>query len=302
MSELSIQEQLAAPFEESDVEWRVMQSGVNNSGPWVQVAPYVTNRAVQQRLDDVLGPGCWENVYRDAQGGQICGLRLKIGEDWITKWDGAGYTDFESLKGAISGSMKRAAVQWGIGRYLYAVKSIYVPCQALAGNFECTANYVQITQQGQNGPTYIAAQWETPELPEWALPQADFAKYLNDIHEAPTLTQLATAFGEAMKCAEAMGEKSKRKAVIEARNTRQKAVEQEQKAKRTEAVAKFKAWLNEAVRNLESTVNETLLDMEFKRVRQELQGQCKALSLTDTEYLNRINQVKQSQLSKFQGA
>ncbi|AZZ98787.1 Rad52/Rad22 family DNA repair protein [Pseudoalteromonas sp. R3] len=303
MSGLSIQEQLAAPFEESDIEWLVFKSGVNNDGPWVQVVPYVTNRAVQQRLDDVLGLHGWENVYRDADGGQICGLKLLIDGTWITKWDGASYNDYEPLKSALSGSMKRAGVQFGIGRYLYSVEPVFLKCQQIADRYECTENFALIRQDiDENNTTWLPVQWPTPPLPEFVLPQADLNQYLDNIKAATNLTELAKAFGEAMRCAEAMGEKSKRKAVIEARNTRQKAVEQEQVAKRTEAVAKFKAWLNSAVKTLESTVNETLLDMEFKRVKQELQGYCKALTLTETDYINRINQVKQSQLMKFQGA
>ena len=35
------------------------------------------------------------------------------------KWDAAENTQVEAVKGGRSGAMKRAAVQWGIGRYLY---------------------------------------------------------------------------------------------------------------------------------------------------------------------------------------
>ena len=38
---------------------------------------------------------------------------------WVTKTDGADDTTIEGAKGGISDALKRAAVQFGIGRYLY---------------------------------------------------------------------------------------------------------------------------------------------------------------------------------------
>src|SRR5690606_17516766 len=39
---------------------------------------------------------------------------------------GAGNTDVEADKGGISDAFKRAAVKWGVGRYLYGVESPWV--------------------------------------------------------------------------------------------------------------------------------------------------------------------------------
>lgn len=47
------------------------------------------------------------------------GLSIKIGDEWVTRWDGSDVTDVEPYKGGISSAVKRAAVPWGIGRYLY---------------------------------------------------------------------------------------------------------------------------------------------------------------------------------------
>ena len=43
--------------------------------------------------------------------------------EWVEKSDGAGATAFEGEKGAISDALKRAAVCFGIGRYLYECKA-----------------------------------------------------------------------------------------------------------------------------------------------------------------------------------
>ena len=42
------------------------------------------------------------------------------------KADGAGQTDMEAEKGALSDALKRAAVRWGIGRYLYDLKAPWI--------------------------------------------------------------------------------------------------------------------------------------------------------------------------------
>ena len=114
-------ELLDSPFPAQDIEWRIQQAGKNNSGIWVKVLAYVTNRAIMKRLDEVCGKSGWCNEYRDIpnNGGVECGLSIKVDDEWITKWDAAEKTQVEAVKGGRSGAMKRAAVQWGIGRYLY---------------------------------------------------------------------------------------------------------------------------------------------------------------------------------------
>ena len=95
--------------------------------------PYVTNRAIQDRLDDVVGPENWHNDYKPwhntgKKESQICGISIYFDErgEWITKWDGAEDSDIEPVKGGLSDSMKRAAVQWGIGRVLYKLPNVWV--------------------------------------------------------------------------------------------------------------------------------------------------------------------------------
>ena len=74
-----------------------------------------------RNVHDVCGKAGWRNEYRDIpnNGGVECGISIKIDSEWVTKWDAAENTQVEAVKGGRSGAMKRAAVQWGIGRYLY---------------------------------------------------------------------------------------------------------------------------------------------------------------------------------------
>jgi hypothetical protein len=46
--------------------------------------------------------------------------------EWVWKANGAGNSDVEAEKGACSDAFKRAAVLWGIGRYLYDLDSPWV--------------------------------------------------------------------------------------------------------------------------------------------------------------------------------
>ena len=157
-------EELALPFEADELEWRVLSSGTNDKGPWARVAAYVTNRAIMERLDKVCGPESWQNRYESGpDGGVVCGLGLrymhnvedgKISE-WLWKYDGAPNTDIESVKGGLSDSMKRAAVHWGIGRYLYGLTEAWA-------SFNTHGKY-----NSKISDTWY--HWNPPQLPDWAL-------------------------------------------------------------------------------------------------------------------------------------
>ncbi len=183
---------LQAKFDPRDIEWRVGRAGKSERGlPYATALAYLTNRAIQQRLDDVVGPGNWRNEYREwhvgDKHGVLCGISINVGDEWVTKWDGAENTDIESIKGGLSDSMKRAAVQWGIGRYLYNLEQTFVN---IAKDRQPGWNYVRIDNQ----PFY----WQTPNLPEWAMP----APSRGQLHPEPRLSGKGnTAAGTAKSSA-----------------------------------------------------------------------------------------------------
>jgi len=149
---------LAAPFPAADVEWRVARSGLKGEKPWAMCLAYITNRAIMERLDATVGPENWRNEFqRWGDKGVLCGISIRSGTEWVTKWDGAEETDIESVKGGLSAAMKRAAVQWGIGRYLYGLEEGW----AL---FSDKGPYSAKIE----GKFY---HWSPPELPAWALPK-----------------------------------------------------------------------------------------------------------------------------------
>lgn len=156
---------LKEPFDPTDIEWRVQQDGFKNGKVWAMVLAYVTNRAIQNRLDEVCGPENWRNEYRPGpNGGIICAVYIKVNNEWVGKWDGADNTDVEAIKGGLSDAMKRAAVQWGIGRYLYNLEATFAEINE-DGRYRGTAYE---NKKAKTGP--VRYKWNPPALPAWALP------------------------------------------------------------------------------------------------------------------------------------
>lgn len=117
---------LAEPFSDEDLEWKVQ--AMKKEWKKALVTPYIRNPSIMQRLDEVVGPANWKNEFLPGpNGGTICGISIRINDEWVTKYDGADNTDVEAVKGGLTSAMKRAAVQWGIGRYLYGLENIWVP-------------------------------------------------------------------------------------------------------------------------------------------------------------------------------
>ena len=166
---------LAEPFPENDIEWRLARAGKKKSGEfWGQVLAYITSRAVQQRLDDVCGPDGWQTeIIPTGNGAYLCKLSIRFDyydkdgnlthSEWITRVDGSDESNIEAVKGGISGSVKRAAVQFGIGRYLYNLKDNWAVIKLRDGRYNGEA-------KGDGGQREYF-KWDPPKLPSWALPK-----------------------------------------------------------------------------------------------------------------------------------
>jgi hypothetical protein len=115
---------LKAPFAPDKVSWRIGATTEKKDRGLAMC--YIDARDVADRLDEACGPGGWCNDYPHANGKTVCRIGIKVGDEWIFKADGAGDTDYEAEKGALSDAFKRAAVRWGVGRYLYDVPSTWV--------------------------------------------------------------------------------------------------------------------------------------------------------------------------------
>lgn len=115
---------LSKPFPGDRISWRVgSTTGDKKKG---MALAYIDARDVMDRLDEAVGPNNWQDRYEFHGPRTVCYLSIRINDEWVTKADGAGDSDVESEKGSISDALKRAAVKWGIGRYLYDLDSPWV--------------------------------------------------------------------------------------------------------------------------------------------------------------------------------
>lgn len=135
---------LKEPFDPKVISWRV---GATDKEKTKGIAlAYVDARDVMKRLDDVMGLD-WQCRYPFAG---CCEIGLRINGEWIWRSNGADETDVEGVKGQYSDAFKRAAVLWGVGRYLYYLPNVWAAIKA-------------------QGRSYVLAA--QPELPKWALPK-----------------------------------------------------------------------------------------------------------------------------------
>jgi len=122
-----IAEALAAPFEGREIRWKPKVVSGNRCLP----VPYLDARLIIERLDGVLGLGGWQDEYQVLPDGSVlCRLSLRVDGEWITKCDVGGQSKQpdvgDRMKSAVSNALKRAAVKFGVGRYLYRLPSIWV--------------------------------------------------------------------------------------------------------------------------------------------------------------------------------
>src|SRR5919204_2170958 len=120
-------EALAAPFDPQEVRFK---PGVV-SGNRALALVYVDARVIQDRLDEVLGVAGWQDEYECLPDGSVvCRLRLRLGDEWITKMDVGGQSEQpdegDRRKAAFSEALKRAAGKFGLGRHLFRLPPQWV--------------------------------------------------------------------------------------------------------------------------------------------------------------------------------
>lgn len=298
-----VQRKLADPFRPEEVEWRVQQAGFAGASgnPYCMVIPYITNRAIQKRLDDVFGVFGWENSYKPSPDGKgyLCGLTVEIEGKQVTKWDGAEYTNIEALKGALSDSMKRAAVQLGIGRYLYQLDAVFAICEEVKSRKEAINLHVHYPdKRNKQNPRYIS--WFTPDLPPWAVPQKDYTPFFNAIKSAETMSDLRVAFEDAYRAAQVNQDEAFESQAIKAKDKRKDEITASLNQYRDGKISELKSWVANEARVLadlptESTINNFSLKIknELAQKVSQLDFDCKSV-FEDLERLTkeRIAKVK----------
>ena len=159
---------LAAPFPTSVVGWKAQVV----KGERALCVPYIDARDVMDRLDAVVGPTNWQDTYTfHPDGTVLCRLALRLDGEWIAKEDLGGESEQpdpgDKAKAAVSDALKRAAVKWSIGRYLYRLDPVWCDYDPRTKQIrEAPRLPVAAKANGHEAPTPPASAPEkTPPLP-----------------------------------------------------------------------------------------------------------------------------------------
>ncbi|HLY31977.1 MAG TPA: Rad52/Rad22 family DNA repair protein [Ktedonobacterales bacterium] len=178
-----ISRRLREPFDPREVDFRA-QGRPNEQTGKAQVVAYIDARAVQDRLDQVVGPGAWSFEWEALviEKGDIQVAKGILTIHGVSKADAGTASNFEQSLGAVSHCFKRAAVHWGIGRYLYSLPMAWVAVEKNGRIPEATLRELRARLPRPSAPTSAtSATSAAPQAPE----------------NAPALAETATAYEAA---------------------------------------------------------------------------------------------------------
>jgi len=172
-------------------KWRVQSTNEYGS----QCVAYVDARDVQDLLDDVCEPQNWQVLYEENKGNLFAKIGIKIGPEWIWKSDCGTESNIEKQKGESSDAFKRAAVMWGVGRFLYSKKILKIKEVVKVGNkFHPAKNGKRIWDVNKYCNDMINQPIPTPKLEkEEKKPKLD-AKGLDFLTERGTIEHIEDAY------------------------------------------------------------------------------------------------------------
>lgn len=194
-----IQDALAAPFPEDEIEF-LPRAATNDRA---LALPHIDARSVMRRLDAVVGADGWhfdfEVLSPDCK--RVKGQLTVLG---VTKCDaGEASTEDEPLKSAVSDSLKRCAVHFGIARYLYCLPQIWANYDSSRRRFSETPRMpsgavekaLAICGYRGNGTSHAAVAMGTPAPP--SLGAGGASATATAVRERPQRPQLKVEMGNA---------------------------------------------------------------------------------------------------------
>lgn len=121
-------------------QWRVQSFSKNK--PSASCVAYIDARDVMDLLDECVGPENWQDKFEVINGQLFCSIGIFLNNQWVWKTDTGTESQTEKEKGLVSDAFKRAAVKWGIGRFLYSLEIQYVDANAkkVDGNYPFPVN------------------------------------------------------------------------------------------------------------------------------------------------------------------
>lgn len=141
--EFTVEEKLKYPI---PYKWKIQS--FNKAKTKATCVAYIDARDVMDLLDKAVGIDGWSDSYRrDSNQRLICRLELNIGNGgWIGKEDTGIESDNEGEKGEFSDAFKRAAVKWGVGRFLYDLDVKYLDVKVNGDFKEYSYNGERVNQ------------------------------------------------------------------------------------------------------------------------------------------------------------
>lgn len=292
---------LQKPFKEQDIQWRVQQAGISAKGhPYVMAIPYVSNRAIQKRLDDIFGPFGWENTYKPTPDGKgyLCGITIHEGDRSVTKWDGGEYTNIEALKGALSDSMKRSAVQLGIGRYLYDLEMQFAQCSIVESQREADNCHIHYpNRKDKNNKAFIS--WQNPKLPAWAIPFDDFDHFLTPIEKAPDMNTLRAAYESAYRAAASSQCEELEEKATQAKEKRKKYIQQNIEKINEGKKNTIRMWINREVQVFAKLPTKANTENYYKNIKEKLLAQIKEQAVNGDDLIEALTAAFNQRLNEL---
>jgi hypothetical protein len=127
MSNSNLLEQLSAPLDASEIEFRVQS--ISASGYAILLA-YKDARVDINRLNKVCGVLGWKREHTRDNHNCIVSIWDERFNHWVSKEDTGTESNTEAAKGLASDSFKRSCFNWGIGIELYDYPLIMVKLNA----------------------------------------------------------------------------------------------------------------------------------------------------------------------------
>ena len=196
---------LRQPFNPADVDFR--PQGKPSNGGNVQVVAYVDARTVMARLDEACGPGGWSFTYEPivVANGQVQIAKGRLEIHGVVREDVGEASNFDPSKGCVSDTLKRVAVQFGVGRYLYDIERTWVKAQGDRLSDETIAHLrAKLPRPDGVAPARPASPPARRDIPQTATgtssrPQATpAASQAQTTQDAPAIDTLALTHASAL--------------------------------------------------------------------------------------------------------
>ena len=119
-------------------QWRVQS--FSKIKPKCQCVAYIDARQVMDVLDSVCGAENWQSDFKEVKANLYAGIGIYLNGIWVWKWDCGTESQTEKEKGEASDSFKRAAVKWGVGRFLYDLDIKYLNTNGIKGDSDTSTH------------------------------------------------------------------------------------------------------------------------------------------------------------------